>query len=175
MSRSTLPAIILTVLCFAAALLGLSYACVFAEVDGLSVISHGIHILPENEAALIEKLEQIAEENYHYWMGTDQMGVIENKISGTVITMTYRQPINLTWTDNPGREGIPPRSIHAVVDTIIAVIPDDPKRDFRLIVHRPSPEPGQHNPDRYIFVMPHEMADELRELIGQTPARITPA
>jgi len=61
MPRSTLAAIIITILCFAAALFGLSYACVFTELIGLSVISHGMYVAPHNETALIEKLEQYAE------------------------------------------------------------------------------------------------------------------
>lgn len=80
MSRSTLTAIILTSLCFAIAIFSLSYACVLAEVDGLSVISHGMYIAPPNETALIEKMEQYAEEDgFRNFVGSDGANIADCK------------------------------------------------------------------------------------------------
>jgi hypothetical protein len=167
MSSSTLTAIVITILCFAVAIASLGLATVYIETDGLSVVSHGIHIVPQNEAAVIEKMELLAEENYRYWLNTPQTCVVKNTFFGTVITMKYTEPIGITWTEDLGIEGIPPTSIPVLVDRIIVVIPDNPNGDFRLIVYRPSPDPERYNQDRYILVMSREQANELLELIGK--------
>ncbi|MCZ0861946.1 hypothetical protein [Methanocorpusculum vombati] len=173
MSRSTLTAIVITTLCFAIAIASLGLASLYIETDGLSIVSHGIHIVPQNEEDVIKKMEQLAEENYRYWLNTPRTGVVKNTFFGTVITMKYAEPIGITWTEDLGIEGIHPTSIPVLVDRIIAVIPDDPKGDFRLIVYRPSPDPERYNPDRYIFVMSCEQANELLNLIGKKPITIT--
>ncbi len=106
MPRSTLTAIIVTILCFAAAIFGLSYACVFTELDGLSIISHGIHVISPNETALTEKMEQYAEENgFRNFVGSDGVNRADCKREGVVITMRYTAPVDLDrtgWIKNSG-------------------------------------------------------------------------
>ena len=93
MSRSTLTAIVVTMFCFAVAIFGLSYACVFTEVDGLSIISHGIYVISPNETALIEKMEQHAEEGgFRNFVGSDGVNIADCKREGVVITMRYTTP-----------------------------------------------------------------------------------
>ena len=164
MSHSTLPAIILTILCFAAALLGLSYACVFTEVNGLSVISHGIHILPENETALLEKLEQYAEEDgFRNFVGIGgRVNIVDCKREGVVITMRYTTPKPMNWTERDGSK------IPIFAERITATIPDqkDSGRNlaYYLIVDQPGKQPGMAT-----LTMPREQADELLKLAGCSP------
>ena len=160
MSRSTLPAIILTILCFAAALLGLSYACVFTEVNGLSVISHGIHVFPQNETALIEKLEQYAAEDYRYFVATDGVNIADCKREGVVLTMRYTTPQPLIWTDIAAGTR---KQVFA--ERITVTIPDTPDNgrelSYYVIVDKPGEQPGM-----LTFQMPREQADELLKLAG---------
>ncbi|MDE2522900.1 MAG: hypothetical protein O0X93_07065 [Methanocorpusculum sp.] len=166
MLDKSMKIVILILIVVSVAFVSLWVASVYMDVDELSIVSHGIHVSPDNESALIEKMEQLAEESYRYWINTDRTGVNENKLFGTVITIKYREPIGITWIEDLGIAEISPRSIPVVVDKITAVIPDDPNGDFRLIVYRPSLDPERYNPDRYIFVISREQANELLKLAG---------
>jgi len=160
MSRSTLTLIIVTILCFAAAIFGLSYACVFTEVDGLSVISHGIYVIPKNETALIEKLEQYAEEDYRYFVACDGVNIADCKREGVVITMKYTTPQPLTWTDIAvGTQE------QVFAERITVTIPDQPDSSreisYYVIVDKPGKQPGM-----ITLQMPRDQANELLELAG---------
>lgn len=170
MSRSTLTAIIITTLCFAAALFGLSYACVFTELDGLSVISHGMYVAPPNETALIEQLEQYTEEDgYRNFVGIGGVNVADCKREGVVITMRYTTPKQLNWTERDGTI----RPIFA--ERITVTIPDQPdsgrKLSYYIIV-----QTSEKRPDLQAYLqMPREQANKLRELIGKKPITTTQA
>lgn len=168
MSRSTLTAIIVTTLCFAAALFGLSYACVFTELDGLSVISHGMYVAPPNETALMEKMEQYAEEDgFRNFVGSDGVNIADCKREGVVITMRYTTPHLLIWTEQDGSK------IPVFAERITVTIPDQPdsgrKISSYIIVDKPEKRLGM-----VTLQMPRKQANELLKLAGLNPIEKKP-
>ncbi|MDE2444065.1 MAG: hypothetical protein O0X49_06740 [Methanocorpusculum sp.] len=168
MSRSTLTAIVVTTFCFAVAIFGLSYGCVFTEVDGLSIISHGIHVIPPNETALIEKMEQYAEEDgFRNFVGSDGANVADCKREGVVITMRYTTPHLLNWTEQDGSK------IQIFAERITVTIPDQPdsgrKMSYYIIVDKPEKRLGM-----VTLQMPREQANELLKLAGLNPIEKKP-
>ncbi|MDU9376985.1 hypothetical protein McpSp1_16290 [Methanocorpusculaceae archaeon Sp1] len=162
MSRSTVAMTVVTLICFSVAIIFLGLATLYTEPDGLSVVSHGLHILPENSAELKEKLEILAGENYQYWLATDYYDGVRGKLFGTVVTINYPTPIDITWTEytvDSDQENIP-----VTVNKIIAIIPDN-SDEYRLIVYRPAPETEHSNPSVYVFRMLPDQANELLKLI----------
>ena len=132
------------------------------EPMGLSVISLGEEISVPNETTLIKKLEQFAEENYPNWVATLSIGYQEYRDRGTVITMKYQTPINLTWVWAIG--GISPDqiSVHQIsVQKISAALSHDHQslHDDWVIVYAV-------NGDRFPLEIPREQADELLNLLG---------
>ncbi len=132
----------------------------FTEVDGLSVISHGIYVIPENETALMEKMEQYAEEDYRYFVACDGVNIADCKREGVVITMTYTTPQPLIWTDIAvGTQE------QVFAERITVTIPDQPDSDRKIssyiIVDKPEKRLGM-----VTLQMPREQANELLKLAG---------
>ncbi|MDV0443399.1 hypothetical protein [Methanorbis rubei] len=164
MSRSTVAMTVVTLICFSVAIIFLGLATLYAEPDGLSVVSHGLHILPENSAELKEKMEKLAGENYQYWLATDYYDDVRGKLFGTVVTINYPTPIDITWTEYQYTTDSDQETTPVTVNKIIAIIPDN-SDEYRLIVYRPSSETEHSNPSVYVFRMLPDQANELLELI----------
>ena len=145
------------------------------EPVGLSVVSLGEEIPVPNETVLIERIEQLAEENYPNWVAGGYVDPIPYRQEGIVITATYPSSLELRWIvpeygDIPDT---PVEKIHPIrVKEITVVIPENTGSERRpwILVY-----PDQERNFQFTLQLSSGQADELRELIGQTPARITPA
>lgn len=186
MPRTTLLPILCTVICFGAALVFLGTAAAVIETDGLSVVSHGLHIIPQHPAEVTEKMEEIMEENYRHSPfqepHRDEKDVFSTRLSGTVLTMQYAAPVNLTWSffqngeeyiwtlvNSASALAVPcPGGNWIAADRIDILIPDNAILEikdvsyFALIYATERPEP-------YRIAVGREQVNELLALIGMNP------
>lgn len=160
--------IAITLVCFTVAIASLGLANMYTEVDGISIISHGMYIVPQNETALIEKMEQYAVEDYRYFVARDGTNVNRCKLEGTVITVRYDTPLSLTWMM---RIDTMKFEEQVLIDTITVTLPDHPDSSKKLhtciVVDGPELGKGLVTLD-----LPPEHEAELRELAG-LPQRIS--
>ncbi len=129
------------------------------RTPGLLVVSHGEEIIPEKGTAVVAKMEQIAEENYRYSLGISSVNVVDCGKMGTVLTMRYDIPTQITWT-NIG---------NVTAEKIMITIPDNPdwkKRLSYFVVVYSEPISEEYNSDVYVLEMTIEQANELLELAG---------
>ena len=183
MSRTTLLPILFTVIGFGAALVFLGTAAAVIETDGLSVVSHGLHISPQYPAEVTEKIETIIEENYRHSPFQEpkhgESDVVSTRLFGTVITMQYAAPVNLTWSffqngeeytwtlvNTASAMAVPcPGGNRIAAERIDILIPDNVTPEimdvsyFALIHTTGRPEP-------YRIAVEREQVNELLALIG---------
>ncbi|MCZ0859693.1 hypothetical protein O0S10_00450 [Methanocorpusculum sp. MG] len=135
----------------------------YTEPMGLSIRSLGEEISVPNETALIEKLEQFAEEDYQYFVATS-VNYQKYWDTGAVITMKYQTPVNITWVITI--EGLSPEIHHINVKQITAALSHDRESYSAnwLLVY-----PDQKTPFQYPLEIPREQANELLDMIGVNP------
>ena len=128
------------------------------EPVGLSVVSLGEEISVPNETVLIKKLEQFAEEDPMCYVAT-WIGYQKYRDTGTVITMKYQTPVNITWVITI--EGLAPETHHIPVRQITAALSHDRESysDDWLLVYSDTDY-------QYPLEIPREQADELLNLLG---------
>ena len=186
MSRTTLLPILFTVICFGAALVFLGSAAAFIETDGLSVVSHGLHIIPQHPAEVTERIEKIMEENYRFSpfqeSNQGERDVVTTRLSGTVITLQYAVPVNLTWSffqngeeyiwtlvNTASAMAVPcPGGNRIAVERIDILIPDNVTPEIKdvsyfALIHTT----GRQEP--YRIAVEREQVNELLALIGMDP------
>ncbi|MDE2518674.1 MAG: hypothetical protein O0X93_00965 [Methanocorpusculum sp.] len=119
----------------------------------------------QSETALIEKLEQFAEEDYQYFVATS-VNYQKYWDTGAVITMKYQTPMNLTWVLDWDIEGMNTEIHHINVKQITAALSHDRKAypDDWLLVYLDSESHLQ-----YPLEIPREQANELLDMIGVNP------
>ena len=139
----------------------------YTEPMGLSVRSLGEEISVPNETALIEKLEQFAEEDPMCYVAT-WVNFQKYRDTGALITMKYQTPVNLTWVLDWNIEGMNTEIHHINVRQITAALSYDRESypDDWLIVYSDADY-------QYPLEIPREQADELLELIGKKPVKTT--
>lgn len=144
----------------------------YIEPMGLSVISFGKEISVPNKTALIEKIEQLAEDIYPNWVAIGYIDPIPYQRAGIAATVTYPASIELTWIVGEYINDTWVEKIHPIqVKEITAVIPAKPDSTSRpwVIVY-----PDQEHDFQFTLQMSVEPAEELRELIGLSPVETKP-
>ena len=169
MSRNTLLIIVILVLIgYGATILYIGPAsppvlkpeAKYTEPMGLSIRSLGEEISVPNETALIEKLEQFAEEDPMCYVAT-WVHYQEYWDTGTAITMKYQTPVNLTWVLDWDIEGMSTETHHINVKQITAALSHDRDSypDDWLLVY-------SDTESQYPLEIPREQANQLLHKIG---------
>lgn len=120
-------------ICLSVAVVFLGLASLVVETDGLSVVSHDLHVIPQNNAMVMEKLEKLAQDNYQHWIALDGVDYHRCKLFGTVITMRYETPKELTWVAEYSLDKddtLIQESKTVWAKQITVTIPDDPNSDL---------------------------------------------
>ena len=99
------------------------------EKDGLSIVSHGVEMSAENDAEVIELIEQFVEGNYGNYYALTSINTRDAVLHGVALAIQYPEPRELLWEDyGRGYMVVTPVQVHRIVVTI----PDEPDWDDGL-------------------------------------------